>query len=98
MRFLVPLLDRGATFKGTGALCGAAFDGHVAAVHLLLEHGADIEAAANSDVETVEYLIQRGANLHYRDPRQKLTALEVAREREYEECVEVIEKAMQTER
>jgi ankyrin repeat protein len=114
-RFLQLLLDRGVTFKGTGAICEAAFEGHVAAVYQLLEHGADIEevashdqidertdlgtplwmAAANGDVETVEYLIERGANLHYRDDRLKLTVLEVAREREFEECVAVIEKALQ---
>lgn len=67
--------DRGATWGD--AITGASANGHIGTLKILLQHGADInsrlgrycttplhEAARNNRVETVRFLLEKGAALH----------------------------------
>ena len=100
----VDSLDTRRSVNGRRPLNWAAYNNHAAAVRILLDRGAPIEAtnltgftalhhaAEAGSLEAAEVLIGRGATLNTTN-RQGMTPIETARERGHPTLVAALEKA-----
>eukprot|EP00316_Scyphosphaera_apsteinii_P021969 CAMPEP_0119303258 /NCGR_PEP_ID=MMETSP1333-20130426/4715_1 /TAXON_ID=418940 /ORGANISM="Scyphosphaera apsteinii, Strain RCC1455" /LENGTH=160 /DNA_ID=CAMNT_0007305875 /DNA_START=24 /DNA_END=506 /DNA_ORIENTATION=+ len=90
---------------GQSCLWVACWNGHAAAVQLLCEAGANVDAATRSGItplmqatccrkaECIKVLLANGAdqNLKHGGCAGNLTALDIAKEKNYRDCIQLLE-------